>query len=143
MASRQRTLLKAMFFKMIAVTHIAEASKCSCHVLWWCKFQQVMPLFQVYRFYFVVQYKFVHWSFINLEQIFFFVLFPKPFHPMVNLVCSADLRMFLCALYAPVCTEYGRMSMPCRSVCQRAKDECHKLMEIFGVAWPDDMECSR
>ncbi|XP_023188281.1 frizzled-3-like isoform X3 [Xiphophorus maculatus] len=62
---------------------------------------------------------------------------------MVNLVCSADLRMFLCALYAPVCTEYGRMSMPCRSVCQRAKDECHKLMEIFGVAWPDDMECSR
>ncbi|XP_037553444.1 frizzled-3 [Nematolebias whitei] len=67
----------------------------------------------------------------------------EPFHPMVNLMCSADLRMFLCALYAPVCTEYGRMSMPCRSICQRAKDECHKLMEIFGVAWPDDMECSR
>ncbi|XP_072236446.1 frizzled-3-like isoform X1 [Leuresthes tenuis] len=67
----------------------------------------------------------------------------EPFHPMINLVCSADLRMFLCALYAPVCTEYGRLSMPCRSLCQRAKDECHKLMEIFGVAWPDDMECSR
>lgn len=62
---------------------------------------------------------------------------------MVNLVCSADLRMFLCALYAPVCTVYGHVSMPCRSLCQRAKDECHKLMEIFGVAWPDDMECSR
>ncbi|XP_005733365.1 frizzled-3-like [Pundamilia nyererei] len=67
----------------------------------------------------------------------------EPFHPMVNLVCSADLRMFLCALYAPVCTVYGHVSMPCRSLCQRAKDECHKLMEIFGVAWPDDMECSR
>ena len=67
----------------------------------------------------------------------------QPFHPMVNLVCSADLRMFLCALYTPVCTEYGQVTMPCRSLCQRAKDECHKLMEIFGVAWPDDMECSR
>uniref|UniRef100_A0A3Q3J243 Frizzled-3 n=1 Tax=Monopterus albus TaxID=43700 RepID=A0A3Q3J243_MONAL len=67
----------------------------------------------------------------------------EPFHPMVNLVCSADLRMFLCALYAPVCTVYGRVSMPCQSLCQRTKDECHKLMEIFGVAWPDDMECSR
>ncbi|TDH17231.1 hypothetical protein EPR50_G00006240 [Perca flavescens] len=67
----------------------------------------------------------------------------EPFHPMVNLLCSADLRMFLCALYAPVCTVYGQVSMPCRSLCQRAKDECHKLMEIFGVAWPDDMECSR
>ncbi|XP_029000095.1 frizzled-3-like isoform X1 [Betta splendens] len=67
----------------------------------------------------------------------------EPFHPMVNLVCSDDLRMFLCALYAPVCTVYGRVSMPCRSICQRAQVECHKLMEVFGVAWPDDMDCSR
>uniref|UniRef100_A0A8C5GC52 Frizzled-3 n=1 Tax=Gouania willdenowi TaxID=441366 RepID=A0A8C5GC52_GOUWI len=67
----------------------------------------------------------------------------EPFHPLVNLVCSADLRMFLCALYAPVCTTYGRVSMPCRSLCLRAKDECHKLMEIFGLVWPDDMECSK
>lgn len=70
-------------------------------------------------------------------------LSPQPFHPMVNLVCSPDLRMFLCALYAPVCTVYGQVSMPCRSLCQRAKDECHKIMEVFGVVWPDDMECSR
>ncbi|TWW67419.1 frizzled-3-like isoform X1 [Takifugu flavidus] len=67
----------------------------------------------------------------------------EPFHPMVNLECSPDLRMFLCALYTPVCVVYGQVSMPCRSLCQRAKDECHKLMEIFGVSWPDDMECSR
>ncbi|CAG11035.1 unnamed protein product [Tetraodon nigroviridis] len=66
-----------------------------------------------------------------------------PFHPMVNLECSPDLRMFLCALYAPVCVVYGQVSMPCRSLCQRAKNQCHKLMEIFGVAWPEDMECSR
>uniref|UniRef100_A0A668A5C4 Frizzled-3 n=1 Tax=Myripristis murdjan TaxID=586833 RepID=A0A668A5C4_9TELE len=66
----------------------------------------------------------------------------EPFHPMVNLVCSAELRMFLCALYAPVCTEYGRVSKPCRALCQRAKEDCHKLMEIFGVSWPDEMECS-
>uniref|UniRef100_A0A8C6SL99 Frizzled-3 n=1 Tax=Neogobius melanostomus TaxID=47308 RepID=A0A8C6SL99_9GOBI len=67
----------------------------------------------------------------------------EPFHPLVNLVCSADLRMFLCALYAPVCTEYGRVSMPCCGICRRAKDECNKLMEIFGLTWPEDMECSR
>ncbi|XP_075906257.1 frizzled-3-like isoform X2 [Nelusetta ayraudi] len=67
----------------------------------------------------------------------------EPFHPMVNLVCSPDLRMFLCALYAPVCVVYGQVSMPCRSLCQRARDECHKLMEIFDVPWPEDMECSR
>ncbi|XP_061523435.1 frizzled-3-like isoform X1 [Phycodurus eques] len=67
----------------------------------------------------------------------------EPFHPVVNLVCSPDLRMFLCALYAPVCVVYGRVSVPCRALCQRAKGDCQRLMEIFGLTWPDDMECSR
>ncbi|XP_035608492.1 frizzled-3-like isoform X1 [Oncorhynchus keta] len=66
----------------------------------------------------------------------------EPFHPMVNLQCSEDLRMFLCALYAPVCMEYGRVSMPCRALCHRAKRDCNKLMEMFGVTWPDEIECS-
>ncbi|MBN3317496.1 FZD3 protein, partial [Atractosteus spatula] len=66
-----------------------------------------------------------------------------PFHPMVNLQCSLDLRPFLCALYAPVCTEYGRVSLPCRRLCQRAHRDCTKLMEMFGVSWPEEMECSR
>uniref|UniRef100_A0A6Q2XIB0 Frizzled-3 n=1 Tax=Esox lucius TaxID=8010 RepID=A0A6Q2XIB0_ESOLU len=67
----------------------------------------------------------------------------EPFHPMVNLQCSEDLRMFLCALYTPVCMEYGRVTMPCRALCHRAKSDCHKLMEMFGVTWPDEIECSR
>ncbi|KAL0969308.1 hypothetical protein UPYG_G00225350 [Umbra pygmaea] len=67
----------------------------------------------------------------------------EPFHPMVNLQCSDDLRMFLCALYAPVCMEYGRVSMPCRALCHRVKIDCHMLMEMFGVTWPDEIECSR
>ncbi|RLV94649.1 hypothetical protein DV515_00013043 [Chloebia gouldiae] len=62
---------------------------------------------------------------------------------MVNLECSRDFRPFLCALYAPVCTEYGRVTLPCRRLCQRAHSECSKLMEMFGVAWPEDMECTR
>lgn len=67
----------------------------------------------------------------------------QPFHPVVNLVCSPDLRMFLCALYAPVCVVYGQVSLPCRALSQRAKEDCHRLMEIFGLTWPDGMECSR
>ncbi|KAI1895822.1 hypothetical protein AGOR_G00110720 [Albula goreensis] len=67
----------------------------------------------------------------------------EPFHPMVNLQCSPDLRPFLCALHAPVCAEYGRMSLPCRRLCQRARRDCQKLLDVFGVPWPEDMECSR
>uniref|UniRef100_A0A8C5CE03 Frizzled-3-like n=1 Tax=Gadus morhua TaxID=8049 RepID=A0A8C5CE03_GADMO len=67
----------------------------------------------------------------------------EPFHPMVNLQCSPDMRMFLCALYAPVCTEYGRVSLPCRGLCRRSQSDCRGLMEMFGLAWPDEMDCSR
>uniref|UniRef100_A0A8C1I8L1 Frizzled-3 n=1 Tax=Cyprinus carpio TaxID=7962 RepID=A0A8C1I8L1_CYPCA len=67
----------------------------------------------------------------------------EPFHPMVNLECSTEIRPFLCALYAPVCTEYGHVTLPCRRLCQRAKSDCYKLMDMFGVTWPDEMQCSR
>ncbi|XP_044026341.1 frizzled-3a isoform X2 [Siniperca chuatsi] len=67
----------------------------------------------------------------------------EPFHPMVNLQCSSELRMFLCALYAPVCTEYGRMTLPCRRLCLQAKSDCYKLMDMFGVSWPQEMDCNR
>uniref|UniRef100_A0A665W5N3 Frizzled class receptor 3a n=1 Tax=Echeneis naucrates TaxID=173247 RepID=A0A665W5N3_ECHNA len=67
----------------------------------------------------------------------------EPFHPMVNLQCSPELRMFLCALYAPVCTEYGRMTLPCRRLCLQAKSDCYKLMDMFGVGWPEEMDCNR
>lgn len=77
-----------------------------------------------------------------LNSPFFFPLW-QPFHPMVNLECSRDFRPFLCALYAPVCMEYGRVTLPCRRLCQRAHSECSKLMEMFGVSWPEDMECTR
>uniref|UniRef100_UPI003AAE3184 frizzled-3a n=1 Tax=Centroberyx gerrardi TaxID=166262 RepID=UPI003AAE3184 len=62
---------------------------------------------------------------------------------MVNLQCSPELRMFLCALYAPVCTEYGRMTLPCRRLCLQAKSDCYKLMDMFGVSWPEEMDCNR
>nr|XP_057930597.1 frizzled-3a [Doryrhamphus excisus]XP_057930605.1 frizzled-3a [Doryrhamphus excisus] len=67
----------------------------------------------------------------------------EPFHPMVNLQCSPELRMFLCAMYAPVCTEYGRMTLPCRRLCLQAKSDCYKLMDMFGVSWPEEMDCNR
>ncbi|XP_049612845.1 frizzled-3a [Syngnathus scovelli] len=67
----------------------------------------------------------------------------EPFHPMVNLQCSPELRMFLCALYVPVCTEYGRMTLPCRRLCLQAKSDCYKLMDMFGVGWPEEMDCKR
>lgn len=62
---------------------------------------------------------------------------------MVNLQCSPELRMFLCSLYAPVCSEYGRITLPCRRLCLQAKSDCYRLMDMFGVSWPEEMDCNR
>ncbi|XP_076833946.1 frizzled-3-like [Brachyhypopomus gauderio] len=67
----------------------------------------------------------------------------EPFHPMVKLQCSPALRPFLCALYAPVCAEYGRVALPCRALCTHSRRECQKLMDMFGVSWPEEMDCNR
>ena len=69
--------------------------------------------------------------------------FSWPFRPVVNLDCSRGFRPSPCALCAPICVEYSRVTPPCHRFCQRAHSECLKLMELFGVAWPEDMECSR
>uniref|UniRef100_A0A671QPN6 Frizzled-3-like n=1 Tax=Sinocyclocheilus anshuiensis TaxID=1608454 RepID=A0A671QPN6_9TELE len=76
---------------------------------------------------------------INMEFIIIIIIINNN---TVSL-CSTEIRPFLCALYAPVCTEYGRVTLPCRRLCQRAKSDCYKLMDMFGVSWPDEMECSR
>ncbi|XP_026867747.1 frizzled-3b isoform X1 [Electrophorus electricus] len=67
----------------------------------------------------------------------------EPFHPMVKLQCSPALRPFLCSLYAPVCAEYGRVALPCRALCTHSRRDCQKLMDMFGVSWPEEMDCNR
>ena len=44
--------------------------------------------------------------------------FSWPFRPVVNLDCSQSFRPSLCALCAPLCVEYGRVTLPCRRLCQ-------------------------
>lgn len=77
------------------------------------------------------------------KLLFVCALSLQPFHPMVNLQCSPELRMFLCSLYAPVCSEYGRITLPCRRLCLQAKSDCYRLMDMFGVSWPEEMDCNR
>ena len=68
------------------------------------------------------------------------------FYPLVKVNCSAYLKVFLCATYAPVCTDVDEpipMIPPCRSLCNKARRGCEELMEEFGFTWPDPLQCSR
>lgn len=65
------------------------------------------------------------------------------FSPLVKLKCSPDLKFFLCAMYAPVCTILDKALPPCRSLCESARRGCERLMNNFGFYWPESMECSK
>ncbi|CAB0036203.1 unnamed protein product [Trichogramma brassicae] len=65
------------------------------------------------------------------------------FAPLVKLKCSPDIKFFLCAMYAPVCTILDKALPPCRSLCESARKGCEDLMRNFGFSWPETMECSK
>ena len=44
--------------------------------------------------------------------------FSWPFRPVVNLDCSRGFQPSPCALCAPICEEYSRVTLPCRRLCQ-------------------------
>ncbi|RVE63076.1 hypothetical protein OJAV_G00163260 [Oryzias javanicus] len=62
------------------------------------------------------------------------------FNSIVQTVCPADIRHFLCRVYAPQCVE-GQVQRPCRSLCEQAKRDCEGLIVNFGVSWPAELQC--
>ncbi|CAL4114327.1 unnamed protein product, partial [Meganyctiphanes norvegica] len=66
------------------------------------------------------------------------------FWPLVEIMCSPDLKFFLCSVYAPICMEdYDKPLPACRSVCERAKAGCAPIMHQYGFGWPERMDCSK
>lgn len=63
------------------------------------------------------------------------------FHPLVKVKCSEDIKLFLCTVYAPVCTPLDEPIQPCRDLCLSAKNGCESLMIKFGFRWPEQLEC--
>ncbi|TKS82594.1 Frizzled-7 [Collichthys lucidus] len=63
------------------------------------------------------------------------------FNSIVQTVCSVDIRLFVCMVYAPQCLA-GEVQRPCRSFCERAKSGCEHLMTSFGVSWPSELQCN-
>ena len=66
------------------------------------------------------------------------------FWPLVEIACSADLKFFLCSMFAPICLkEYPKPLPPCRSICERARSGCAPIMEQYGFTWPEKMLCEK
>lgn len=62
------------------------------------------------------------------------------FNAFVQIVCQADIRLFVCMVYAPRC-EGGEVLRPCRSFCEKSRQGCEGLMRNFGISWPEELRC--
>lgn len=51
--------------------------------------------------------------------------------PLVRIRCSSSLKLFLCALYFPVCTAIKKPLPPCRSLCEQNRRDCEPLISSF------------
>ncbi|XP_055402465.1 frizzled-6 isoform X3 [Bubalus kerabau] len=65
------------------------------------------------------------------------------FLPLANLECSPNVETFLCKAFVPTCTEQIHVVPPCRKFCEKVYSDCKKLMDTFGIRWPEELECDR
>ncbi|XP_069776346.1 frizzled-6-like [Narcine bancroftii] len=67
----------------------------------------------------------------------------EPFLPLINLLCSPDVKQFLCSAFVPECTNGVQVVPPCRELCEKVFQDCKKLIETFGMAWLEKLQCNR
>lgn len=65
------------------------------------------------------------------------------FDPLLQARCSADLKFFLCSVYAPVCTVLEEPIPPCRRLCEHAQRECEANITVIGLEWPERIRCEK
>lgn len=68
----------------------------------------------------------------------------EQFEKLLEQNCSDVLLFFLCAMYAPICTVNFQPEPipPCRSVCERARAGCERIVNEHNVSWPEYLDCS-
>ncbi|XP_053950987.1 frizzled-4 [Anastrepha ludens] len=68
----------------------------------------------------------------------------QTFAPLIEYVCSTQLKLFLCAAYVPLCTPKVPVPIgPCRNLCESVRMRCHPVLQGFGFPWPPALDCNR
>lgn len=64
------------------------------------------------------------------------------FEPLLRRKCSAHLRLLLCAVYVPFCSEkVKRPITACKPLCEKVKTDCSRAMRANGLQWPEALNC--
>ncbi|GMT29085.1 hypothetical protein PFISCL1PPCAC_20382, partial [Pristionchus fissidentatus] len=66
------------------------------------------------------------------------------FTPLIKTKCHVHIKFFVCSVFEPMCPDQMPQAVTaCRSVCEEVKRECLSILEEFGIAWPELLECSK
>lgn len=64
------------------------------------------------------------------------------FMPLVHYNCSRHLRLFLCSVFAPVCSEHVQIPA-CKSLCLSVRRDCEPALTSLTLPWPHMLDCDR
>lgn len=68
----------------------------------------------------------------------------QTFQPLLRYNCSQHLRLFVCSVFIPFCSEHVPGAVPaCRALCETVKDDCMPLLNNFSLPWPAELDCNR
>ncbi|XP_022916616.2 frizzled-4-like [Onthophagus taurus] len=66
------------------------------------------------------------------------------FKGILNDQCSPYLRLFVCSVYVPLCSEHLPRAVPaCRGLCEQVKTDCLPTLQRLNLSWPEEFNCSR
>ncbi|KAG7205357.1 hypothetical protein KM043_007357 [Ampulex compressa] len=60
---------------------------------------------------------------------------------VVDVRCYELAALFLCSVFVPKCGSRGHVVRPCRSLCFQTKRRCGFFLKVFGLTFPDYLEC--
>lgn len=68
----------------------------------------------------------------------------QAFQPLLHYNCSMHLRLFVCSVFVPLCSEHVPGAVPaCRDLCETVRQDCQPVLDQFLLPWPPELECSR
>lgn len=67
----------------------------------------------------------------------------KIYEPLFQLKCSKYIRLFICSVFVPMCSEHVPGPIPaCKGLCDKVKDDCMESLSKMGLLWPQELNCS-